>query len=141
MTKIVETAHVGAPAAALWRDIGGFGAVGDWHPMLAKVTTEGEGEGAVRMAEGRDGTRQTERLLESSLEQRFYRYRMESGPTPVRGYVAELRVEDNGDGTSTVVWSAEFEPTLTSFRTIEEIQEFLKSGLDSIVHLHRPVLK
>ena len=141
MTKIVETAHVGAPAAALWRDIGGFGAIGDWHPMLARVTTEGEGEGALRTAEGRDGTRQTERLLESSLEQRFYRYTMESGPMPVRDYVAELRVEDNGDGTSKVIWSAEFEPTLTSFRTIEEIQEFLKSGLDSIVHLHRPVLK
>jgi mxaD protein len=143
MTKIVETAHVGAPAAALWRDIGGFGAVADWHPMLARVTTEGEGEGegALRMVEGRDGTRQTERLLESSPEQRFYRYKMESGPMPVRDYVAELRVEDNGDGTSTVVWSAEFEPTTTSFRTIEEIQEFLKSGLDSIVHLYRPVLK
>lgn len=141
MTKIVETAHVGAPAAALWRDIGGFGAVGDWHPMLARVRTEGEGEGALRIVEGRDGTRQTERLLENSREHRFYRYKMESGPMPVRDYVAELRVEDNGDGTSTVVWSAEFEPTLTSFRTIEEIQESLKSGLDSIAHLHRPVLK
>jgi hypothetical protein len=50
---------------------------------------------------------------------------------PVRDYVAGLRVEDNGDGTSTVVWSAEFEPTSTSFRTIEEIGEFPKSGLDT----------
>ena len=141
MTKIVETAQVGVPAAALWRDIGGFGAVADWHPMLARVTTEDDGEGALRTAEGQDGMRQTERLLESSPEQRFYRYRLESSPMPVRDYVAELRVEDNGDGTSTVVWSAEFEPTMTSFRTIEEIDEFLKSGLDGIAHLHRRVLK
>ena len=141
MTRIVETVRVGTPAGGLWRKIGRFGAVGDWHPMLAKVTSEGERKGALRWIEGRDGSRQTERLLESSSEQRFYRYRMESSPMPVRDYVAELRVEDNGDGTSTVVWSAEFEPTLEDFRTSEIIRDFLKVGLSSIEALQPRVLK
>jgi hypothetical protein len=30
---------------------------------------------------------------------------------PVRDYIGELRVEGNPDHTSTVKWSAEFEPT------------------------------
>jgi hypothetical protein len=139
--KIVETARVGAPAAGRWRDIGGFGAIGDWHPMLAKVTSEGEAEDSLRFAETRGGARQTERLIKGDPGQHFYRYRMESSPMPVRDYIGELRVEDNGDGTSTVVWSAEFEPTLSGFRTVEEIRDFLKVGLQSIADLHRRVLR
>ena len=83
----------------------------------------------------------TSPLTESAPGQRVYRYRIESSPIPVRDYVAEFRVDDNGDGTSTVVWSAEFEPTVTDFRTVENIRDFLKTGLGAIVDLHRPVLK
>jgi hypothetical protein len=79
--------------------------------MLAKVESEGEREGCLRTAEARDGSRQTERLLETAPDRHFYRYRMESTPMPVRDYLAELRVEDNRDGTSTVVWAAEFQST------------------------------
>ncbi len=141
MTTIVETARVGEPAGELWAKIGAFGAVGAWHPMLAKVTTEGERENSLRRVETQDGEHWVERLTESAPGQRFYRYRIETSPMPVRDFVAEFRVDDNGDGTSTVVWSAEFEPTVTDFRTVENIRAFLKSGLGAIVDLHRPVLK
>jgi len=109
--------------------------------MPATVTSEGETEGSLRFAETRDGARQTERLIKSAPEQFFYRYTLESGPMPVRDYAAELRVKDDGDNASTVVWSAEFEPTLTDFRTVEQIRDFLKVGLRSIVVLHRRVLR
>lgn len=77
MTEIVETVRVGQPADTLWKKIGGFGAVGPWHPM-------------------------SERLLEFMPEQRFYRYGMETTPMPVRDYAAEFRIEGDSRDASTV---------------------------------------
>lgn len=139
MTNVVESIHVAEDADGLWQEIGKFGAIGRWHPMLAKVESEGERAGSLRTAEGRDGSRQTERLLEMAPDQRFYRYRTESSQLPIRDYMAELRVEDNRDGTSMVVWSAEFKPTADGTQTIERIRGFLKAGLDSLGTLHNKV--
>jgi mxaD protein len=141
MTEIVETAHVGEPAGEVWERIGGFGVVGEWHPMLAAVKSVGEDVGCLRRTKTRDGATSIERLIDRSPEERFYRYKILSTALPVRGYVGELRVDDNGDGTSTVVFSARFEPTLKDFRTIEEVRSFFKTGLGSIVDTHRKALK
>ncbi|MEK9284649.1 MULTISPECIES: hypothetical protein [unclassified Bradyrhizobium] len=54
--SIVEAACVNRDADALWREIGWFGTVRE---------TEGEHEGSLRVAEGRDGSQQTERLLDA----------------------------------------------------------------------------
>lgn len=65
MTKIVETAHIGRDPDTVWREIGAFSAIGNWRPMLAKVESNGGYQGSVRRAEGKDGSRQVERLLET----------------------------------------------------------------------------
>jgi hypothetical protein len=132
MNKIVETVRIAENADALWQEIGKFGNVGQWHPLLAKVDSEGEREGCVRTAQAKDGSRQTERLLEINADEHFYRYRLESTKMPVSDYVAEFKVEDNGDDTSTVVWSAEFKPQSDEAKTTEGIRNFLKAGLDNI---------
>lgn len=132
MARLVETARVAEKPDILWKDIGPFGAVGQWHPFLSKVDSEGERPGALRSAEGKDGSRQVERLLEANPMQHRYRYRMEKTAMPLRGYTAELRIEDNLDGTSTVVWSAEFAPTSDDTETIDRVRAFLKAGLDNI---------
>ena len=44
MTKIVETVRIAEDPDTLWREIGEFGAVGHWHPMLAKVDSEAIGK-------------------------------------------------------------------------------------------------
>jgi hypothetical protein len=141
MTTIIETARVGKAPDTLWHEIGQFGAVGRWHPLLSKVASEGEREGCLRTAEGRDGSRQTERLLKTTSKRHCYRYRyrMEETAMPVHNYTAELRVDDNRDGTSTVVWSAQFEPTADTAKTVESIRGFLKAGLDNIARLHGSV--
>lgn len=132
MTSLVEKTRVAEGAETLWRMIGTFGGVGEWHPMLAKVTSEGEQRGSLRIAESRDGSRQTERLLEMLPGHHAYRYRMEKTAMPVRDYIAELKVEDNGDETSAVIWSADFEPTADNAKTVEAIRGFLRAGLDNI---------
>lgn len=137
-TRIIESVRVAEAPEALWHEIGGFGAVGKWHPLLARVDCEGERTGCRRTAEGQDGSRQVEQLLEASPEGHFYRYRMESTAMPVRDYVGEFRVESDGDSGSTVVWSAEFEPDSDNERqAAESVHSFFKTGLDHLERMHR----
>lgn len=134
---IVETARVARPADAIWRDIGEFGSIDRWHPMLAKVESEGEQIGNLRTAEARDGTRQVERLLEREPHGHLYRYRIESSRMPVRDYFAELTAQDNGDGTSTVMWSAQFDVASSDqATTADAVRTFFRVGLDKIRTLY-----
>nr|WP_249809808.1 SRPBCC family protein [Bradyrhizobium sp. 139] len=103
---------------------------------MATIDSEGEREGCLRTAQAKDGSRQTERRLKIDSGGHFYRYRMESTKMPVLDYVAALKVEDNGDDSSTVVWSAEFKPRSDEAKTTEGIRSFLRSGLDSVATLH-----
>jgi hypothetical protein len=133
VTYIKATKYIPVGADELWRDIGSFQAVGDWHPMLASVEGEGEQPGAQRVARTNDGQRQVERLREISQEGRFYRYVMESTPLPVTGYVGEFRVEPAGDAASTVVWASDFKDTSgDADGTSSMINGFLTAGLAAL---------
>ena len=37
MAHVEERIHIERDRDALWRDVGRFQGVGDWHPMLAKI--------------------------------------------------------------------------------------------------------
>jgi mxaD protein len=131
--KIKETANIMEKPEQLWSAIGMFSAVGNWHPLLAKVESQGEDEGSLRLAEGKDGSKQVERLLENAPERHYYRYEIVSTPMPVKNYVAEFQIEDPDDGTSVVAWSCEFDPTAANEANIEKmIYLFFKAGLDSL---------
>jgi hypothetical protein len=67
----------------------------------------------------------------------FTAIRMESTAMPVRHYVGEFQLKDNGDRTSTVVWYAEFEVASgDAAGTVEAIRNFLRSGLEHLGHVH-----
>ena len=137
MSNACETVQIPMEADALWRRIGGFVAVGHWHPMLASVESEGDREGATRTARAQDGSTQVERLQHIDERRHVYRYVMESTALPVRDYVGEFRIDDNGDGTSTVVWSAQFEPVKADpDDVIGMIGAFLKAGTDNLSVLY-----
>jgi mxaD protein len=139
MTAVVESAHLCRDADAIWREIGQVGSIDKWHPMLTYVECDGERAGALRTAEGRDGSRQTERLLESAPERHFYRYRMEATAIPVRLYCAELAVSDNADGTSTVFWSAQFHAEAADEpQAVEAVRTFFRAGLDKLKAVYAP---
>ena len=133
MPKIKETVPVAKQPDELLKEIGSFTAVARWHPMLANVEAQGETVGSVRTAESKDGSKQVERLLELVPYQRFYIYGIVSTPMPVSDYIAEFSVEDPGDGSSTVVWSCEFETTPDDDgKVVETIRNFLKVGLENL---------
>ncbi len=131
MPEVTELVRLAREAEALWREIGPFGAVGKWHPMLAGLEADGEHPGALRTAHGRDGSVQVERLLEMTPV--GYRYTMVSTAMPVENYVAEFGAANNGDGTSKIRWHASFNVAADDeAETIAGIRAFFRAGLDAL---------
>ncbi len=137
MPKVMMTSELAASPEKIWQTIGQFSAIGNWHPQVQNVTSDGEGKGATRVLDLAGGGQIVERLLEINPQERLYSYSIESGPLPVVDYTAELRVTDNGDGTSSVEWSSEFKPKgVPENQAVEAIEHVYKQGLDNLARIY-----
>lgn len=133
MAHVEAAVDVPVEAEALWRQVGSFQAVADWHPLLVSVTTDGEEPGAVREAVRWDGEKQVERLVEVDGSAHRYRYAIESTILPVTDCVGEFRVEPSAGEASTVRWSNDFELTDDAPRgTARIVLAYLEAGLEGI---------
>jgi mxaD protein len=133
MPEVTETARLKLNADAAWRRIGDFGVVGEWHPMLAKVESEGNAPGALRHVETTEGDKQIERLEDYDSSRHVYRYSMQVTALPIRDYSAEFRIDDDVAGESIVKWSAHFDVASGDPRQgIDMIRQFIKTGTDAL---------
>ena len=137
MPKVTMSTPVAMNADALWQSIGSFAAIGHWHPMMERVDTDGETKGSLRTLRLIGGAKLVERLEEVSPTERLYRYSILESPLPISDYFAEIRVKDNGDGTSTVEWSSDFKVNSNSERdVVKTVQEVYQAGLDNLGKLY-----
>jgi hypothetical protein len=133
MAKVTMETKVPVPADKLWQTIGGFNALPDWHPGVAKSEASGESKGSTRTLTLPNGASLVERLENSNAANKLYSYSIVSGPLPVADYLAELRVKDNGDGTSTVEWSSDFQPKgVPEGDAVKVIQGIYQAGFDNL---------
>jgi len=140
MPHVIQTARIPMTATARWHEIGAFGAVGDWRPMLEKVDSEGNMAGATRTAHGADGSTQVERLQAVDANRHIYRYTMKSTPMPVKNYGGEFRIDDDGASTSTITWSTQFDVSKDGDdKAVEMVRGFLKAGTDNLMQQYGEV--
>jgi hypothetical protein len=133
MAKVKMDTRLPLAADAVWRSIGGFNALPSWHPAVATSEASGEGKGSTRTLGLAGGGSIVERLEASDPARRSYRYSILSGPLPVADYVSELQVRDNGDGTSTVEWSSDFQPKgANEDDAVAAIRGVYQAGLDNL---------
>ena len=136
MNTVMHAVRLPVRAQPLWAEIGAFGSVGEWHPLVTRVDSEGDSAGSRRTTQDRDGVTQVDRLKDYDGRQFIYRYEMISTTLPVRDYVGEFRVDDNADETSTVTWSANFALAGLSEedgeRTAERIRAFIREGTEGL---------
>ena len=137
MPKVTMSTPVAMNADKLWQAMGSFAAIGNWHPMMEKVDAEGENKGSdPHPATDRRG--QVGRAAEEvSPTERLYRYSILESPLPISDYFSEIRVKDNGDGTSTVEWSSDFNVNTGNEKdVVKTVQEVYQAGLDNISKLY-----
>jgi Polyketide cyclase / dehydrase and lipid transport len=111
MPTVTETTQIDLAADRLWKKAGSFGAVGEWHPMLAKVESSGDHPGALREVETKNGEKLVERLEAFEASRRLYRYSIQSTAMPIRNYAGEFRIDDADHRGSNVIWSVSFDVT------------------------------
>ncbi len=97
----------GTPAE-VWALVGGFCAVQNWHPAVAKCEETKEGDKVFRLLTLKDGATVYEELTKK--EDHSYSYKILKSPLPVKDYNATLMVgpDDEPDRVE-IVWTANFE--------------------------------
>ena len=110
MPSVFSSITIGAPADRTWALIREFNGLPSWLPFVVASEIEGGGPanevGAVRRLTGDDGGVLRESLLEHSDEERYYRYGILESPLPVRDYVGEARVAQDGADSSILTWTS-----------------------------------
>ncbi len=104
--KIVVAARV----EDVWKAVGDFGALADWHPGIATCDVERNGPSVYRHLRAHDGGEFLEREVaeHDEAEDHSYAYEIVSSPLPVSNYRSVFRVVPD-DGGAKIVWSGEFE--------------------------------
>ena len=130
MTEVKQSVRLPAPVAEVWKRIGGFNALPDWHPLVEKSELA-EG-GSVRRLTIPGGGVMVERLEGHDEKTRTYSYTTTDSPLPVKDYHATLRVREESGGT-VVEWESRFEPKDASpDEASKTIQNIFQAGLDNL---------
>jgi len=115
------------PPEKIWAEIGGFGAMADWHPGISStevVDIEGETHRHLTL---NNGGLLLERLIETGP--RYYTYEIADSPLPLADHRATLSCVAE-EGGCHVFWSAVFEPTDPSADEI--VSGFYEEGLRAL---------
>lgn len=128
--RIQRMVSLPADRDAVWAEIGGFGRIAEWHPLIDSVElTEIEGD-AYRHLRTTEGELFFERLIEAGPH--HITYEIMDGPLPVSDYRATLSCVAE-DGGCHVHWSAHFKPTQDAERLSDEIvAKFYEIGLQAL---------
>ncbi len=133
MADVSMSTKLYAPADQVWKLVGGWNALADWHPAIEKSEVEGGGE--VRRLHLVGGGEIVETLDHHDDGARTYSYEINSGPLPVANYRATITVRDE-EGGAKVEWSSNFEPSGASEGdAIATIQGIYQAGFDNLQKL------
>jgi hypothetical protein len=133
MAKVSVSTSVSAPADEVWRLVGGWNALPDWHPAVE--TSKIEQGGHLRHLRLADGSEITERLEKLDSGERTYTYTIAACGLPVTNYRSTISVRAEGDA-STVDWPTSFEPSgAPEADVVKSLSAFYQAGFDNLKSL------
>jgi hypothetical protein len=83
---------------ALWKKVGDFCGIGDWHPAVEKCVLNSDGKERTLSLKG--GGAVVERLESVDDANHTYTYTIRSGPLPVTNYRSTISVSPDPKGSS-----------------------------------------
>ncbi len=130
----VDAKKVAEEGAAIWAKVGGWCAISEWHPAIAKCEESKEGSDEFRTLTLKDGGVIKEKLI--SKTDRSYKYQIIESPLPVKNYEAQfsLTPDDDDEDEVNLVWAATYDAadgkTAKDARGV--IDGIFKAGMDSL---------
>jgi len=134
MARVSMSTDLAVPVDEVWKLVGRFNALPEWHPAVVRSEAEGEGVGATRTLSLAGGGSIVEKLESVDEDGYVYSYSILSGPLPVADYKATIRVKPGDDGKHSVVeWSSEFTPKgVPESAAADAIAGVYQAGLDNL---------
>jgi hypothetical protein len=136
----VDEAKVEAERQALWGKIGGWCAIAEWHPAIAKCEESKDGDTEFRTLTLKDGGVIKEKLLERGSA--TYKYEIVESPLPVKNYSAQFSITPDDDDLDeiNVMWSATYDANGKDDKEARGVIDgIFKDGMDSIKAKHGAV--
>ena len=119
-----------ASAADVWKKIGDFCGIANWHPAVEKCELSSDGKERTLSLKG--GGTIIEDLVSWSDDQHSYTYKIKSGPLPVADYVSTIRVRPRGKG-SLITWTGRYKAAgAPDAKAKETIDGIYAAGLKSL---------
>jgi hypothetical protein len=130
MAKVSMTTDLNVSADQVWKLIGGFNALPDWHPSIEK--SELTQEGQTRTLQLAGGGTIVEKLEKVDDNARTYTYSIIDSPLPVANYTGTITVTGEGEN-STIEWSGDFEAAGASpEEAMQAVQGIYQAGFDNL---------
>jgi Polyketide cyclase / dehydrase and lipid transport len=118
------TMRSSASPDALWKKIGGFCGIGDWHPAVEKCVLSADGKQRTLSLKG--GGTLVEALESVDNANHTYTYTILSGPLPVANYHSTISVSPDPKGSS-LKWVGKYDakgaPDADAKKVIDGIYE------------------
>ena len=136
MSQVTMSIRIEASAGDVWKLIGGFNSLPDWHPAVEKSETGNDGVGSIRTLSLAGGGTIVERLEQLNEKDRLYTYSIADSPLPLSDYVATLRVRDVDGKTSIVEWSSEFRPDgVPENDAVKVVEAIYSTGFENLAKI------
>ncbi len=105
--EVSKSTNIGAPAFAVWKTIGQFCGIGDWHSAIEKCVPSAQNGKPVRTPSLKGGGIIVEQQQARDENKMDYTYTILESPLPVSDYRSTIMVTPNGAG-SKVPWTGTF---------------------------------
>ena len=130
--EVVKDVEVKAAPSDVWKKIGGWCSIRNWHPAIKTCEMSQENGVTWRMLTTQDGAKIKEkRTAEGDMS---YNYAITESPLPVANYNATIGVAADEDGGETkITWSANFDANGASDEDAQKVIEgIFEAGLNAI---------
>ena len=130
--EVKRKVEVDGKIAEVWSKVGGWCAIAEWHPALAKCEESEAGGKKQRTLTTKDGAVIKETMLSSTATS--YTYQIDESPLLVSNYTATFSVapDDDDEDEVNVAWSAKFDPKGKEADAKKTMNDLFKAGLDNI---------
>lgn len=131
MPKVSMSTDLNASADDVWRMIGQFNALPDWHPSVEK--SELTEAGQTRTLDLVGGGKIIEKLEKVDDGARTYTYSVVDSPFPVANCTSTIKVSGEG-ANSTIEWSSEFDAAggASAEEAMKTMQGIYQAGFDNL---------
>ena len=129
---VSTSTEIAAAPAAVWKTIGDFCGIGQWHPVVEKCVLSDKAGKSIRTLSLKGGGTLVEEQLARDDKKMSYSYAILEGPLPVANYKSTIMVAPSGSG-SKVTWSGDFKAKgVDDAKAKEVILGIYEAGLKSI---------